>query len=58
MCQSCNELNINGINCHEQGCPDSWMDAKYECNWCGGEFVPDEKHQMFCCESCAIDYYN
>ena len=24
MCESCEELNINGINCHEHGCPEAF----------------------------------
>ena len=26
MCQQCETVHINGVKCHEQGCPDAWMD--------------------------------
>ena len=58
MCDSCNVLNINGINCHEIGCPDAWKDYKKECKWCGLEFEPEDKNQEFCCEDCAETYYS
>lgn len=35
MCLSCEVVNINGMNCHELGCPDSWRDYMYECQECG-----------------------
>ena len=35
MCQSCEVLNINGVNCHEIGCPDAWKDYTRECKECG-----------------------
>jgi hypothetical protein len=57
MCQSCEVLNINGLNCHETGCPDAWRDETRECKWCGATFKPEERHQTCCEESCAEAYY-
>lgn len=56
MCQSCQILVINGIKVHESGCPDAWKDYPRECKWCGTHFIPEEKDQVFCDESCAESY--
>jgi hypothetical protein len=45
MCQSCEALTINGVLCHEHGCPDAWRDYKRKCAWCGQEFIPENKYQ-------------
>jgi len=58
MCENCNVLNINGINCHELGCPDAWKDYKKECKWCGSEFIPEDKDQEFCNDVCIEEYYS
>ena len=59
MCNSCEVLNINGLNCHETGCPEAWKDHKeQECQWCGFMFKKDTEYQKFCCEQCAQDYWN
>jgi hypothetical protein len=56
MYNSCEVLNINGINCHESGCPDAWKDYKKECAWCGQEFTPENDWQKCCSEDCYHDY--
>ena len=62
-CNQCDSLAINGILCHETGCPNSHIDLstgelhQVSCEWCGTEFTPDEKGQQFCCEECAESYY-
>lgn len=56
MCESCQALRINGILCHESGCPDAWKDKKVVCKWCGTEFTPEEKGQQFCSDSCYCAY--
>lgn len=58
MCESCEMLNINGVNCHELGCPDAWKDYKIKCHWCGCTFTPTEDGQDCCCKECAESYYN
>ncbi len=58
MCKSCQALMINGIYCHEIGCPDAWKDYKRECRWCGKEFQPEEKFQDCCSADCAECYYS
>jgi len=55
-CDSCDALMINGVYCHETGCPDAWKDARRECPWCGATFTPEERYQKFCSEDCAESY--
>lgn len=55
-CDQCEVLVINGVICHERGCPDAWKDETRECKWCGTEFKPEEKDQHFCDEGCAKSY--
>ena len=57
-CDSCNVLYINGVKCHEHGCPDAWMDEARECKWCGCEFRPSEADQTCCDAECEISYYS
>ena len=52
-CQSCEVLMINGVRCHEIGCPDSWKDYQNECRECGSLFTPEYKDQQYCDDSCA-----
>lgn len=56
-CNSCEVMYINGIRCHERGCPDAWKDEKKICKWCGNEFTPEEKEQVCCDEGCAEAYF-
>ena len=57
-CDSCEVVMINGLRCHETGCPEAWRDYGRECKWCGSEFMPEDKHQAFCCEDCAETYHS
>ena len=52
MCDSCEALMINGVYCHETGCPDAWKDYDVECSWCGTNFEPEYKNQQHCSEQC------
>jgi hypothetical protein len=56
MCKSCEVLVINGILCHETGCPDSWKDKKHFCKECGEEFEPESKFQDCCSSHCYCMY--
>ena len=56
MCNSCNVLYINGIKCHEKGCPEEYKDYLRECKWCGSEFEPEDRYQHFCSDECYNDY--
>ena len=56
MCTSCDALTINGVYCHELGCPDAWKDYDVECKWCGGTFKPEYSGQLFCSDYCEAAY--
>lgn len=56
-CDSCNLVMISGVLCHETGCPDSWRFKEIECPWCGSKFVPEERDQEFCDDSCYLSYW-
>lgn len=53
-CDSCNVISIQGLACHETGCPNSWIDPvsgepyKVACFECGCKFVPTERNQRVC----------
>ena len=48
-CEQCQLVIIQGIPCHETGCPSSWIDPltdegyPVDCWECGCDFIPDEK---------------
>ncbi len=60
-CNECNVISINGVACHENGCPKSWIDPvtetpyKKECKVCGVEFEPEDRW-VDACEGCNEDY--
>lgn len=54
MCMSCEALRVNGVLCHELGCPDG--KNVRECKECGSEFVTESRNQLFCGESCYCAY--
>jgi len=56
QCPSCEAMMIQGVYCHESGCPDKWRNETHECKWCGSQFVPDAPDQSYCCEECGISY--
>ncbi|MBE3087734.1 MAG: hypothetical protein IMZ61_16410 [Planctomycetes bacterium] len=55
-CHSCNLLRINGVVTHEIGCPEAWRDEVRKCNWCGTRFLPKNRYQQSCDDSCAASY--
>ena len=56
-CDACEMLTINGLACHETGCPDAWRDHDRECDWCGQRFQPEAKGTRVCSDDCAESYY-
>lgn len=48
QCDSCAIAVINGVVCHEIGCPDAWMDYIKECKECGDDFKPEFSCQAWC----------
>jgi len=57
-CDSCQMVTIQGLPCHETGCPDAWRDEWRDCYNCGCEFRPATKHQKCCDEECQQSYYS
>ncbi len=56
-CTSCELSSINGVVCHERGCPDAWRDSTRSCKECGSLFTPTERHQEHCDDDCRRTYY-
>ncbi len=56
-CESCEILSINGVRCHEHGCPDAWRDETRECLFCGQAFQPADQHERTCDAECTAAYY-
>ncbi len=54
-CQSCNAVAINGVNCHETGCPDAWRDKPKRCFDCGCKFIPEVRFANIC-QDCADSF--
>ena len=52
MCEQCEATMINGIHCHETGCPDAWKTRTRDCAWCGQTFLPENRDQQYCDETC------
>jgi len=57
-CNSCNIVSINGMACHEIGCPDAWKDYARDCKECGLSFTPETSQQICCDEDCNYTYYS
>lgn len=55
-CNSCQLMRIQGVLCHETGCPDAWEDELRKCKWCDREFSPESKNQLCCDKSCMAGY--
>jgi hypothetical protein len=51
-CDGCNPSRINGVLCHEAGCPEAWRDHAVACRECGCDFYPEERFRRVC-EDCA-----
>jgi hypothetical protein len=51
-CDQCQLASINGLVCHETGCPNEWKVGTVECRNCGRDFHPKEKGQDCCSKSC------
>lgn len=56
-CNSCQLARINGVLCHERGCPDAWRTELRECAECGADFTPQERHQTCCDANCNATYH-
>lgn len=47
-CDQCELARINGVLCHETGCPLAYRDSVRECRECGCDFSPESRHQRIC----------
>ena len=47
-CDGCNPAMIQGVFCHETGCPDAWKDSPRDCMECGFSFQPELHYQGYC----------
>lgn len=47
-CNDCSPSRINGVLCHEQGCPSAWKDRRKECLECGAGFYHPHEHVKTC----------
>ena len=55
-CDGCSPSMVNGVLCHERGCPDKWRDYAVQCKWCNTKFYPPWDGQEFCCDCCTECY--
>lgn len=51
-CDSCQMLAINGVPCHETGCPKAWKDEKRECSDCGRNYTAPRRGPFGLCPRC------
>lgn len=65
LCSDCDAIVINGMACHEYGCPSSHIDLatgrlyERECAWCGQRFIPELDQEWgleYCDLNCAEAY--
>ena len=53
-CDGCAPAMIQGVLCHETGCPDAWRDYTKKCRECGCKFLRTDRWQVEC-EDCIFD---
>ena len=56
-CDSCQILAINGVACHEQGCPNGHKNKTADCKECGRTFRLKHNGQTLCSNKCHREYY-
>jgi hypothetical protein len=47
-CNQCEFLFVNGLGCHETGCPDAWKSRSKSCFECGCNFSPETRFESVC----------
>jgi hypothetical protein len=57
-CDSCSPCRINGVLCHEAGCPDAWRDHAVSCFECGCDFYPESRRQRVCADCANPDRFD
>lgn len=53
FCDQCAAATIQGVPCHETGCPNAWKTPR-QCTCCGETFTPPTPHSRWCLE-CSMD---
>lgn len=53
-CDQCEMISIQGVPCHETGCPNAWRGIK-TCDACLQDFEPEYRFQRYCSGSCWND---
>ena len=56
QCPSCEASIVNGVYCHETGCPDNHLFITRDCKWCGCAFTPENRNSLFCSDDCLDNY--
>jgi hypothetical protein len=52
-CNSCSPSRINGVLCHEAGCPDAWRDYRKTCVFCNRPFYAPGNRKACLCHTCS-----
>lgn len=47
-CDGCSPSMINGVLCHETGCPEAWRDIPKACFVCGCDFLREGRFDTIC----------
>ena len=50
-CNQCEMISIQGVPCHETGCPEAWRRIK-GCKDCGCDFEAESRWQKYCSPEC------
>lgn len=56
-CTQCEALMINGVYCHEYGCPEAWKDREIPCFECGCNYQPEVRYQTVCSDCAAMERF-
>lgn len=58
MCNQCEMMTINGISCHEIGCPNHGKSYKLSCLVCGKTIRKNNRsgRRFFCSDICMLKY--
>lgn len=62
-CTDCDVVRINGVTCHETGCPSAHIDPdtgqpyRVECMECGSLFEPESRGDWYCNDDCRAAIY-
>lgn len=54
-CHACEVLMINGVRCHETGCPEAWREIPIPCFVCGYDFIREDSRYRKICPDCEIE---